>query len=176
MVGIRRAVPADARAIARVVVESWRSAYRDLLPAGLLAGLSVDGREEFWRRVLGEDPPAGVVVVAEEAGRDVVGFVAVRSRADAPRVGELMALYVAPSEWRRTIGTLLHNAGVEHLARQGCARAELWVLAGNERAMAFYRARGWVPDGRRQVEERPDGFVLPEQGMSLEVRAAGRRM
>jgi GNAT superfamily N-acetyltransferase len=176
VVGIRRAEPADAGAIARVVVESWRSAYRDLLPAGLLAGLSVDAREEFWRHVLGADPPAGLVVVAEEADREVVGFVAVRSRPDTPGVGELMALYVAPSEWRRTIGTLLHNAGVEHLARQGCVRAELWVLAGNERATAFYRSRGWVPDGRRQVEERPDGFVLPEQGMSLEVRGPARRM
>ncbi|MCE0766960.1 GNAT family N-acetyltransferase [Pseudonocardia kujensis] len=174
MVGIRPAEPADAGAIARVVVESWRSAYRDLLPTAVLAGLSVDDREEFWRGIVGAPSPGAVVLVAEDG--PVVGFVVVRSRPGVPDVGELMALYVAPSQWRRTIGTLLHNAAVEHLARQGCTRAELWVLAGNERATAFYRARGWVADGRRQVEERPDGFVLPEQGMTLEVRGPARRL
>ncbi|GAA2853867.1 GNAT family N-acetyltransferase [Pseudonocardia halophobica] len=167
---VRRATVTDARAIARVQVESWRSAYEGLMPAELLAALSVDERERMWRGVLGSSGAA--VLVAEESGA-LVGFVAVRPRPGDPDVGELLALYIAPSQWRRTIGTLLHNAAVEHLARQGCARAELWVLDGNERAAAFYRARGWIPDGRRQREERPDGFVLPEHGMSLDLRRTG---
>lgn len=145
------------------------------MPGELLAGLSVDERERMWRGVLGEASSGAAVLVAEEAAAQVVGFVAVRPRPDDPGVGELLALYVAPSTWRRTIGTLLHNAAVEHLTRQGCARAELWVLDGNERAVAFYRARGWVPDGRRQREERPDGFVLPEHGMSLDLLRTGGR-
>jgi GNAT superfamily N-acetyltransferase len=169
MVEVRVAALADARAIAQVQVDSWRSAYRGLLPADLLAALSVDGREQVWRQVLETASPGSAVLVAEADGPPVVGFVVVRPRPDAPRVGELMALYVVPSAWRRRIGTLLHEAAVEHLARQGCERAELWMLDGNERAEAFYRARGWSTDGRRQVEEHPDGFVLPVRGMSVDL-------
>jgi GNAT superfamily N-acetyltransferase len=170
MVEVRTAAPTDARAIAGVQVHSWQVAYRGLLPTDLLAELSVDGREQFWGEVLKAPTPGAAVLVAEEAGPPVVGFVAVRPRPDSRRIGDLMALYVAPSAWRCGIGMLLHDAAVEHLVGQGCERAELWMLDGNERAAAFYRALGWSPDGRRQVEEQPDGFVLPVLGMSRDLR------
>jgi hypothetical protein len=31
--------------------------------------------------------------------------------------------------------------------------AVLWVLTGNDRAERFYRADGWLPDGRRREED-----------------------
>ena len=34
----------------------------------------------------------------------------------------------------------------------GFAEARLWVLEGNERAERFYRAAGWVHDGRKVDE------------------------
>ncbi|GAA4705403.1 GNAT family N-acetyltransferase [Pseudonocardia yuanmonensis] len=167
MVEVRAAAPADAGAIARVVVDSWRRAYAGLLPDELLAGLSVEDRRRMWRAVLDAAAPGVAVLVAEDrAGPLVVGFVAARSDPDDPRHGQLMALYVAPGAWRRGIGTMLHDAALDHLARRGVERATLWVLDGNERADAFYRARGWVPDGRRQVEEWLGG-VLPEHAMSI---------
>ena len=41
----------------------------------------------------------------------------------------------------------------EHLCRGGFTEAVLWVLVGNDRAERFYRADGWLPDGRRQSDE-----------------------
>ena len=41
MVELRDATQADAHAIANVLVQSWRAAYRGLLPSDVLAGLSV---------------------------------------------------------------------------------------------------------------------------------------
>jgi Tfp pilus assembly protein PilP len=40
-------------------------------------------------------------------------------------------------------------------------RDPLWVLASNERARAFYGARGWRPDGGTKTEPR-EGFSLNE--------------
>jgi hypothetical protein len=31
--------------------------------------------------------------------------------------------------------------------------AVLWVLTGNDRTERFYRADGWLPDGRRREED-----------------------
>jgi hypothetical protein len=52
MVELRDATPADAHAIANVLVQSWRAAYRGLLPDDVLAGLSIPDREQFWSDAL----------------------------------------------------------------------------------------------------------------------------
>ena len=49
MAGLRDATQADARAIASVLVQSWRAACRGLLSGGILAGLSIPGREQFCK-------------------------------------------------------------------------------------------------------------------------------
>ena len=56
---IRRALPADANAIAQVHISSWQDVYRDLMPAQFLSGLqaTLARREAHWARSLasGED-------------------------------------------------------------------------------------------------------------------------
>ena len=37
----------------------------------------------------------------------------------------------------------------------GFERASLWMLAGNERALRFYRREGWVADGRSKLVTGP---------------------
>ena len=74
MVEVRRAVLDDAAAIAGVHVRAWQVAYRGLMPDGVLDDLSVEEREEIWRRAMtGEERPA--VYVAVE-GSALVGFCA----------------------------------------------------------------------------------------------------
>jgi hypothetical protein len=58
---IRRATINDARAIAEVHVKSWQVAYRGLLPEDFLQNLSVERREEQWRRAL--QNPEQVILV-----------------------------------------------------------------------------------------------------------------
>ena len=63
---VRRASTADARAIARISVLCWQTAYRGFLPEDFLAGLSVEPRAAAWETVLdseaGDDAPAWVAV------------------------------------------------------------------------------------------------------------------
>ena len=47
---IRRARPEDARGIAAVHVESWRSAYAGILPDRVMVQMSVDQKAVSWRR------------------------------------------------------------------------------------------------------------------------------
>jgi hypothetical protein len=54
---IRLAVIHDARAIAEVHVESWKSTYRGIYPEALLNGLSVEKRESSWRELLAGHEP-----------------------------------------------------------------------------------------------------------------------
>jgi GNAT superfamily N-acetyltransferase len=151
---VRDARPLDAAGIAAVHVEAWRAAYDGLLPAAMLAALSVSDGAARWSRALA----AGEVVVVAEAEDGIVGFASVGASrdADAAGAGELNAIYLHPDRWSRGDGHLLHEAAVARLCDLGYDAASLWVLDGNERAIGFYERHGWQPDGTTKLDQRGD--------------------
>lgn len=154
-VWIEPAAPEDCRAIAEVHVESWRQAYRGLLPAPYLASLSVADREALWRRVLAER--RADVLVARDAAAQVVGFLAFGASRDDDAPGgqaEVMALYVRPACWSTGAGRRLWLAALRRLRGQAYRTVGLWVACGNERATRFYARAGFAaePASRRPVE------------------------
>ncbi|WP_327365017.1 GNAT family N-acetyltransferase [Virgibacillus dakarensis] len=67
---VRKAVVADAGAIASVHVDSWRTTYKDIFPQEFLNKLSCDERAERWERNIAEQH----VFVAENNQGEIVGF------------------------------------------------------------------------------------------------------
>ncbi len=160
---IRRATSADARAVAEVHVESWRTAYRDLVPQSYLDTLSIDARENFWRGAIECESPELWVAEIEST---VVGWVAFGASRDSDAVGlvgEISAIYVSPAHWSSGIGLKLWLTARARLIERGFERATLWVFAENARAIRFYRAAGFEPmAGAVQTHER-GGKMLVEQ-------------
>jgi ribosomal protein S18 acetylase RimI-like enzyme len=156
---VRDAVPDDAEVIARVHVESWRSAYVGLLPQMVLDGLSVSQRTRQWRHVL--EPSSGDQVVAADRAGDVLGFAHVGPEAGAgPSTGRLATLYLRPDTWGTGVGRQVHDAGLERLAAAGYDRALLWVLSTNNRAAHFYERQGWRRDGQIRVQQFGGAVVI----------------
>ena len=140
---IRAATILDAPAIARVHVSSWRTTYRDLLPAEFLESLSESGYSERWKRVIA-DGSTRIYVAEEDA--DVIGFASGgRERAGEPGYeGELYAIYVVEPAQRRGYGRELVRAGVDGLRELGLADMIIWVLRDNQGARLFYERLGGV--------------------------------
>jgi hypothetical protein len=61
----------DAIAVARVHVDSWRTAYRGIVHDSHLENLSYDQKESWWRNEIGNE--RSFVFVAE-ASKQIVGF------------------------------------------------------------------------------------------------------
>lgn len=158
---IRPAVPEDAPEIARIHVETWRTAYGGIIPASFLASLSLENRKAMWTRALAEGRSILLVDAEEER---MTGWVSAGPSRDAshPSESEIYALYVLPSHWGRGIGHRLSQA-VE-AALPPSQPISLWVLAGNERAIRFYERAGYVFDGRTK-EERFGDVCLVERRM-----------
>jgi ribosomal protein S18 acetylase RimI-like enzyme len=144
---IRFAVVDDVPRIAEIHVETWRAAYRDLIPPQFLADLSVEQRADGWRRGIAANPR--LVLVSEGDRGQIGGWIAVGPArdADASSAGEIYALYVAPECWRRGIGRALMARGEEELRARGFARVVLWVLEANQRGCRFYEALSYARDG-----------------------------
>ena len=151
MVTVRSAVLGDADAIGRVQVETWRAAYRGLMPDEAIAGFDVEERRRLWREGLARVPQPGSATFVAELDREVVGFASVgRSREEgAENEGELYAIYLHPSRWSQGIGRALLERAEESMRASGFEQAILWVMEGNERGERFYRAAGWERDGRK---------------------------
>ena len=138
---VRQAGSEDATAIARVHVDTWRTAYRGLLPDDFLAALDEAGYAERWRRTLTDGN--GRVYVAED-GRHTVGFASggpERAGEDG-FTGELYAIYVLQEAQGRGHGRRLVQAVVQGLREMGLPNMIVWVLRDNHNARHFYERLG----------------------------------
>lgn len=150
----------DARAIAALHTESWRSAYRGLVPDDYLAGPIVEDRRTFWEtRMASADDGRFVLKAIED--NDLVGFTCVVRDAD-PAWGPLVDnLHVRPERRGRGIGAALLAAARRWSASAAPGRPmHLWVIEGNLAARRFYdREHGRVVE-RRDVRLTA-GIVTP---------------
>ncbi|HYN37626.1 MAG TPA: GNAT family N-acetyltransferase [Rhodospirillales bacterium] len=161
IVRIRPGRPADAEAIARVYVESWRSAYAGLIPNGVLVRMSANAQAREWSQQLARRNLADAVLVADLSGAGIIGFgsCGAARRSLLPQAGEIFTLYVTPEHQERGIGRAMLIRLFDGLIDRGLDSAIVWVLAQNP-ARFFYEAMG----GRRIAgkEERLWNTTLPQ--------------
>ena len=153
-IAIRPATPDDAPPLAIVHVDSWRSAYRGLVPASILDGLDYDRRAVRFRESLAAHTEE--TYLAEGDG-EILGFLTVGpcrdEDVDREVTGEIWGIYLAPQHWRKGIGTALCLYGEQLLRSRGYRQAVLWVFAGNDQARRFYEAMGFAADGASKMHD-----------------------
>ncbi len=152
MTEIREARAADAAAIARIYVETWRSAYPGMLPDRVLIGLSVARQWAAWRHVIAaQRGPEAVLVADSGAPGGPVGFASCgRSRSGLRGYGgEIFTLYLTPDHQGRGLGRALLRGCFDHLLAHRLGSALVWVLVDNP-SRFFYEALG----GRRLATKR----------------------
>jgi len=163
-IDIRPAGAADARAIAQVRVDSWRTTYRGLIPDAYLDGMEVDASVALWDRVLAAEAANAVVVFVATRDGEVIGFAA-GNMLKEPKHGadaELTAVYLRRDVQRARLGHRLVRAVVDALRARGASAMIVWTIAGNKGARAFYEQLG-----AELVVEQPfawDGMDLVEAG------------
>ena len=151
---IRRAVPADAGAIAKVHVRSWQAAYAHAFPAEFLAGLddTIDRRAAWFAETIPTDTHAFLVAEQEHALVAFAGTGPCRDHELPEDTGELQMLYAVPEAWGQGHGAALMRAVIEELGTNH-SQAILWVLADNPRGRRFYELAGWRLDGAEKEED-----------------------
>lgn len=159
---MRAARPGDGPEIARIQVETWRTAYERFLPESVLAALDVGAAEAAWGAAIAEPPsPSHHVLVATE-GPTTVGFAAVGPSVEPdapPGSAEIAALLVEPRWGRRGHGSRLLAAVVDHLRQDGAGRLVAWVPDGDASTTAFYASANWERDGAVRILEADGGTV-----------------
>lgn len=171
----------DAAAVAEIHVAAWKAAYQGLLPDRILNSLDVSTSTANWQRWLtaslrSEPTPGGetshrlLVAVAHER---VLGWAAFGEARDEDLLGwgELAGIYVHPRAWSQGAGHGLIARVEEELAAMGFQNAYLWVLAGNDRAIAFYERHQWHGDGVHKIGSAGGATGLRELRHSIQLGA-----
>jgi ribosomal protein S18 acetylase RimI-like enzyme len=153
--GMRRATVADAAAIARINVETWRATYAGMLPDDSLVNQHRGRQAAGWRRNLAADRNGRLTLVMEEAGSGIVGFasggpvrhdglpadlLATLPPERTPR-GEIYTLYVDGDAQGHGYGRALLQGLVANLIANDLGGVLVWVVAANP-ARFFYEAMG----------------------------------
>lgn len=161
---LRVATTRDAAAIATVHTESWRAAYRDLLPASLLGPYLDTQHLGRWQRLLSGHGRGRMVLVMVDAQDEVVAFASAGPSRGLSGLydSELYTLYVLPELWRRGLGQRLLATSALRLSLFGFRGLSVWALAGNDRACRFYERFGGKIIGRQS--ERYGATALPQVG------------
>jgi GNAT superfamily N-acetyltransferase len=152
-IAVRQARAEDAKAMARIHVQSWQETYRGLMADEILDRPGfVELRERFWANALGDERYSANRVAVAERGGETVG-IAMAGPAEDPDAHwpvQLFVLYVLAADHGTGAGGGLLAAVI------GNDHAALWVADPNPRAQAFYRKHGFEPDGAKKYDSALD--------------------
>ncbi len=138
---IRQARIEDAAGIAKVHVDTWRTAYPGIVPQDYLDNLSYETHTQRWITWLSN--PQTYAYVAEDEPGQIVGFVTGGPpHDDDPQYeAELYSIYILKGHQGQGIGRSLTRTLVERLLQEGMSSMLLWTLPAGP-ASRFYETLG----------------------------------
>jgi ribosomal protein S18 acetylase RimI-like enzyme len=150
---IRQAKWEDAEAIGRVLVKSWRTTYRGIVPDDYLDRMTYAVHASRWYGRLSDPQNTLTTYLAEDSQGKVFGFAAggAERTGELDYEGELYAIYLLQSYQRRGAGRLLVQAVAKELLECGFQSMLVWVLEENEPARRFYERLGGVYAGTQPI-------------------------
>jgi GNAT superfamily N-acetyltransferase len=155
---VREATFEDAPAIAAVQVDSWRTAYRGIVPDSFLDAMTVTEQTSRWS---GQLAKRDLLMYVALDGSGVFGFACGGALREAfgQYDAELYAIYLLQHKQRDGVGRDLVRRLSVGLREQGHRSLLVWVLEANP-AVEFYERLGGVLEARKVISI--GGSELPE--------------
>jgi len=151
-IDLRPACPEDAVCLAALSIETWLATY---IKRGVRADFAEYVLAAFTAETMAQAIRRDHVIVSEnEQGIDGYVQISTGQSCTIPGEGdvEIAHLYVQPRHQGRGVGPALLQAALEHCATHGTTQPWLISNSQNTRALAFYKAKGFVHVGTRQYE------------------------
>jgi len=150
---VRPAIIEDSATLARIQVDSYRTAYQRILPQAYLEHFTYEEQTQDWHDLLASEP-ADILLVAELETGEVMGYALGRPGATKlqPYDCEMVALHVHAPHEGRGAGRKLTIELAQRFLHLGCQALIAWVLAENYPARRFYEWLGGRLCGTQGIE------------------------
>jgi GNAT superfamily N-acetyltransferase len=161
-VTFREADPTDVALIAALHTESWRDAYRRMLPTTYLEGPIVDDRTSVWQQRLASSHPERQLVLLALDGDALLGFVCVLLDEEPQWGACLDNLHVVSHYKGQGLGRQLFAKAAQWVSTvEPRWPLHLWVFENNYGARRFYDCLGGA------IIERQDKHIAGAEVPSL---------
>jgi ribosomal protein S18 acetylase RimI-like enzyme len=140
----------DEAAFAYVQTESWKAAFKSILPENVLKKYTdLDSVTAIYKRLIDAKKGNGYILEIDGKAHCIAYWDKARE-ADMPGVAEIICIHSLQSNWRKGYGSRMMDRLLDDIASAGYADVMLWVFVENERARKFYEAKGFVPTEKIQ--------------------------
>jgi len=147
MYEIKQATIQDAHILAEIHANSWKVAYKGIVPDKILDNITVEKRQKYFEQALSEGREENAIVFKDDKPAGLICIGKCRDSDKDDTYGEIWGIYLHPDYWNIGIGFRLISWGLEELTKRGYKRATLWVLEDNIAARKFYEKIGFKHDG-----------------------------
>jgi ribosomal protein S18 acetylase RimI-like enzyme len=136
---IRLATEKDSTQIALINIENWKSTYIKILPPDYLDSLTQKESEIKWIQFLKR---ADTFIYVAEDNDKIYGYAASQYKLNKPGTGLLYSLHTVANARGKGIGKKLMAASAGHFKQNGVHKLTVWVMEGNDEALAIYKHLG----------------------------------
>jgi GNAT superfamily N-acetyltransferase len=149
---IRKALLEDCPGLARVQVDSYRTAYAGIFPDAYLAHFTYQEQEGDWQEWLLSNPQ-DILLAAVTDKDQVIGYALTRVEADIypGYAAEIMAMHITQLRQGQGVGGALLEHTVAELQKRGCPSVMLWTLKQNS-TRNWYEKLGAIRLGEKRVQ------------------------
>ena len=151
---IRKACIEDAAEIANIHINSWREAYKGLLPQDFLDDrpLYFKNRYELWKKCTSRDED--IIYIAEHPEHGIIGFSNAGPGRDSDKsdYGEVYCIYLLQKFHKIGLGFKLLKACFDELLKRNYSQSYLWVLDKNPTIKFYEKTRAVEIDSPKEIE------------------------
>lgn len=133
----------DRFVISHIYEESWKFAYRDMIPQSYLDSIP-DGH---WVSNLDKEGMNSLIMIENDIFVGTAGYCKSRF-SDFDGFGEIVSIYLLPQYIGKGYGKYLMDAVIDELSKLGYRDIFLWMLEENHRARKFYEKFGFIRSDR----------------------------
>lgn len=143
----------DTERVKQIAAITWKDTFSHIMPIEVQEKTL---REAYDNQTMEKRFTSSILFVAEEGGA-VVAYAFFSSKNKEGKV-LLESVYVHPDYQQKGIGTKLIHTGIAKLQPK---RLCLNVLEGNEKAIAYYKAKGFQEEGifQHHFQHHPVAFM-----------------
>ena len=144
---IKDAIVSDAKQLAKIKVDTWKTTYKGIIPDKFLNELSYEKEEERFKKFL-KNPGSNkfIIVYENEKTSEIISYMwfgVPKEDEDNNYDQEIYALYVLKDYQKGGIGREMINFAIERLKKTGNTSLILWTLKKNLNARSFYQKIGF---------------------------------
>lgn len=149
-VHIRSVKPGDAPQLAHIQTESWKAAFREIIPAGILSEYTdPEPVTRMYEHLLTHGSAHGYILELDGAPHGIAWWDAAREP-DMAGTAELICIHSLSAHWHQGYGKLLLEKVLRDVKSAGYPSILLWVFDANLPAIRFYQSLGFTASGRKR--------------------------